>query len=295
MNKKNKLLLKVALIIIILCIITIIIYCLYKKEKFEGEENYEEEILLKEPLNDIHTIDINTSNDLSIPKNIYLTWETSMNEMPPKMKESIELLKNVNNDCNVYIFDKDQRVNFIKKYFKTEILDAYNSLVPGAFKADVWRYCILYKYGGIYQDIKMQPINGFKYSELLVNNKEYYVKDIDGSGRGIYNAVLICKPNNKVLLKTINNIIYNVKNKYYGESSLYPTGPMLMKKFFTEKEINDMEMQLAVEYDSENNDIHIVKFNDRQILKMYDGYRKDQKNLGMKPHHHMWANKEIYK
>jgi mannosyltransferase OCH1-like enzyme len=268
---------------------------LYKKEKFEGEENYEEEILLKEPLNDIHTIDINTSNDLSIPKNIYLTWETSMNEMPPKMKESIELLKNVNNDCNVYIFDKDQRVNFIKKYFKTEILDAYNSLVPGAFKADVWRYCILYKYGGIYQDIKMQPINGFKYSELLVNNKEYYVKDIDGSGRGIYNAVLICKPNNKVLLKTINNIIYNVKNKYYGESSLYPTGPMLMKKFFTEKEINDMEMQLAVEYDSENNDIHIVKFNDRQILKMYDGYRKDQKNLGMKPHHHMWANKEIYK
>jgi ribosomal protein L21 len=68
-----------------------------------------------------------------------------------------------------------------------------------------------------------------------------------------------------------------------------------MKKFFTEKEINDMEMQLAVEYDSENNDIHIVKFNDRQILKMYDGYRQEVKKLGMKPHHHMWANKEIYK
>ena len=295
LTKKNKLLLKTVLICIIIVIFILIIYFLYKKEKFEGVNNYEEEILLKEPLNDIITININPSNDLSIPNNIYLTWETSMNEMPPKMKESIELLKNVNNDCNVYIFDKDQRVNFIKKYFKTEILDAYNSLVPGAFKADVWRYCILYKYGGIYQDIKMQPINGFKYSELLVNNKEYYVRDVDFSGRGIYNAVLICKPNNKVLLKTINNIIYNVKNKYYGESSLYPTGPMLMKNFFTEKEINDMEMQLAVEYDSENNDIHIVKFNGRQILKMYDGYRQEVKNLGMKHHYHMWADKEIYK
>ena len=299
LTKKNKLLLKTVLIciIIVIFIITIIIYFLLKnkKEKFEGSKNYEEEVLLKEPLNDIHTININTPNNSYIPKNIYLTWETSdIEKMPPNMKESIELLKSVNNDCNVYIFDKDHRVNFIKKYFKTEVLDAYNSLVPGAFKADVWRYCVLYKYGGIYQDIKMQPINGFKYSEILVNDKEYYVKDIDGSGGGVYNAVLICKPNNKVLLKTINNIIENVKNKYYGESSLYPTGPMLIKKFFTEKEINDMEMQLAVEYDSENNDIHIVKFNGRQILKMYNGYRQEVKKLGMKHHYHMWVDKEIY-
>ena len=296
LTKKNKLLLKTVLICIIIVIFVLIIYFLYKKEKFEGSKNYEEEVLLKEPLNDIHTININATNDLSIPKNIYLTWKISeLDKMPIKMKESIELLKSVNNDCNVYIFDNDQCYNFIKKYFKTEVLDAYNNLIPGAYKADLWRCCVLYKYGGIYQDIKLQPINGFKYSEILVNDKEYYVKDIDGSGGGVYNAVLICKPNNKVLLKTINNIIENVKNKYYGETTLHPTGPLLMKKFFTEKEINDMEMHLDVEYDSENNDIHIVKFNGRKILKMYDVYRQEINKIGLKHHSQMWVDKQIYK
>ena len=285
-NNKNIFLIGITLFCIIISII------IYKKEHFQDFTN---EVLLEEPLNNIHTIDISTSTDTTILKNIYLTWETSdIDKMPSKMKESIELLKKVNNDCNVYIFDKDQRINFIKKYFIKEVVDAYNSLIPGPFKADLWRYCILYKYGGIYQDIKYQPINGFKYSELLANNKEYYVRDYDMSGRGIYNALLVCKPKNQILLKCINKIIDNCKNKYYGMSSLYPTGPMLIKNFFTDKEIDNLEMYLDIEYDSEKNDIHIIIFNNRPILKMYDGYRIDQQKLGMKAHGKMWDDKEIY-
>ena len=48
-------------------------------------------------------------------------------------------------------------------------------MVPGAYKADLWRYCILYIYGGIYIDIKLEPINGFRFRELL--DKEYFVLD----------------------------------------------------------------------------------------------------------------------
>jgi hypothetical protein len=107
--KKNKNIIIGILIIFFCIIIGIIIYFFNKKERFE---DYDKEILLKDPLNDIHTVDINTNNNQSIPKNIYLTWETDeLDKMPPKMKESIELLKSVNNDCNVYIFDKEQRIN----------------------------------------------------------------------------------------------------------------------------------------------------------------------------------------
>jgi mannosyltransferase OCH1-like enzyme len=278
------------IVIVLLCIIMSII--IYKKESFT---DYTDEVLLQEPLNDVHPINISTSAGTSILNNIYLTWETSDTEkMPPKMKETIELLKKVNNDCNIYIFDKDDRVSFIKKYFMKEVIDAYNSLIPGPYKADLWRYCILYKYGGIYQDIKMQPINGFKYSQLLLNDKEYYIRDHDMSGRGIYNAVLICKPRNQILLKCINKIIDNIKNKYYGMSSLYPTGPMLMKNFFSKTEIDNLEMYLDVKYDSQKNDIPTVILNNIPILKMYDEYRQDQQNLKLKSHSHMWEDKEIY-
>jgi mannosyltransferase OCH1-like enzyme len=284
--KKNKNL----IVIVLLCIIISII--IYKKESFT---DYTDEVLLQEPLNDVTTINISTSAGTPILNNIYLTWETSdIEKMPPKMKETIELLKTVNNDCNIYIFDKDDRVNFIKKYFRKEVIDAYNSLIPGPYKADLWRYCILYKFGGIYQDIKMQPINGFKYSQLLLNDKEYYIRDHDMSGRGIYNAVLICKPRNQILLKCINKIIDNIKNKYYGMSSLYPTGPMLMKNFFSKTEIDNLEMYLDVKYDSEKNDIPTVILNNIPILKMYDEYRQDQQNLKLKSHSHMWEDKEIY-
>jgi mannosyltransferase OCH1-like enzyme len=283
-KKKNKLLLQ---IILILVFVIIIIYFLNKKESFE---DYDKEILLTEPLNNIHTIDINTNNNQYIPKNIYLTWETSdMQKMSPKMKESVELLKKVNNDCSVYIFDNDQCYNFLKKYFKEEVSNAFNNLIPGAYKADLWRYCVLYKYGGIYQDIKYQPINGFKYSELLFNDIEYFVRDRDVGGSGIYNALLICKPKNQILLKCINKIIDNCKKKYYGMSALEPTGPLLMKNFFTTKEIKELEMSFKPE-----NNIDMIIFKDKPILKMYDEYRTDQKMSQSIHYNELWNKKKIY-
>jgi mannosyltransferase OCH1-like enzyme len=286
--QKNKNIVNISLVCII--IILIIYFTIYKKEKFQ---DYDSEILLTEPLNDIYTIDINTNTNQYIPKNIYLTWQTSnIDEMPPKMKESIELLKKVNNDCNVYIFDNDQCYNFLKKYFKSEVADTFNNLIPGAYKADLWRYCILYKYGGIYQDIKYQPIKGFKYSDLLFDDMEYYVRDCDKSGRGVYNAILICKPNNQIMLKCINKIIDNSRKKYYGTSSLEPTGPLLMKNFFTNKEINNLELHLHFE----NNNNNTIIYKTVPILKMYDEYRNEQKNNKYKyvPYYDLWSKKNIY-
>ncbi len=260
----------------------------FKSINTEPFLDYDTEILLKEPMNNVKTIDINTNN--SLPKNIYLTWRTSnMDEMSPKMKESIELLKKVNNDCMIYIFDDTECQNFLKKYFKPEVLEAYNNLIPGAYKADLWRYCVLYKFGGIYQDVKYQPIDGFKYSELLGSNNEYYVRDRDIGGGGIYNGLLICKANNQILLKCINKVIDNCNKKYYGKSSLEPTGPLLMKNFFTDMEIKEMEMYFHVE-----NNIDTIIFNKRPILKRYNEYRIDQNKAQIPGYYDLWLKKNIY-
>jgi len=37
--------------------------------------------------------------------------------------------------------------------FSGKIYDAYKKLPLGVMKADLWRYCIIYRYGGIYADI----------------------------------------------------------------------------------------------------------------------------------------------
>ena len=70
------------------------------------------------------------------------------------MVNNIILLQKMNPQFDIYLYDDQDRINFIKDNFDQNVLDAYNSLLPGAFRSDLWRYAIIYKYGGVYIDIK---------------------------------------------------------------------------------------------------------------------------------------------
>jgi hypothetical protein len=66
------------------------------------------------------------------------------------MFQSVNNIKKKNPRFKYYLFDDNDCREFIKNNYSDKILNAFNSLIPGAYKADLWRYCILYKYGGIY-------------------------------------------------------------------------------------------------------------------------------------------------
>jgi mannosyltransferase OCH1-like enzyme len=93
------------------------------------------------------------------------------------MIDSVENIKMNNKNFNYKLFDDEDCRNFIKNNFDGSVLYAFDSLKPGAYKADLWRYCVLYILGGIYIDIKYQVINNFKFENCL--DKEYFVLDLD--------------------------------------------------------------------------------------------------------------------
>ena len=103
-----------------------------------------------------------------IPLNIFQTWITK--DLPPKMRENVERLKQQNPRFTHHLFDNNDCREFIKDNFDSEVLNAYDTLIPGAYKADLWRLCVLYIHGGIYMDIKLNCINGFKLIELTEKN-----------------------------------------------------------------------------------------------------------------------------
>ena len=222
-----------------------------------------------------------------IPLKIFQTWHTK--DLPPKMKERVEELKATNPRFEHYLFDDNDCREFIKQHFDSNVLDAYDRLIPGAYKADLWRYCILYKYGGIYMDIKYYPINGFKLFNLL--KKEHWV--LDNGGNGIYNALMICKPNNEILLKAINQIVLNVKNRFYGNGFLEPTGPGLLVKYFTNEEKTALDMKHIVT----GNDSHhkFITFNNHSVFQGYTGYLQDRDKYSIKKHYAvLWKERHIY-
>lgn len=49
-------------------------------------------------------------------------------------------------------YNDDDARNFLQTHFPIEVLEAFDILIPGAFKADLFRYCVLFIHGGIYAD-----------------------------------------------------------------------------------------------------------------------------------------------
>jgi len=221
-----------------------------------------------------------------VPLNIYQTWHTK--DLPEKMVKTINLIKNLNPRFNHYLFDDDDCREFIKNNFEPNVLHTFDSLIPGAYKADLWRYCVLYKNGGIYLDIKYRPLNNFRF--ITMTESEHWVLDADKNG--VYNALMVCKPKNEILLKAINKIIENVKNKFYGNSSLEPTGPHLLASFFSSNEKNNFDMKHSFYSSHENRFIH---FNCYLILKSYSGYLEEHSiNKKVEHYNELWIKRQIY-
>jgi mannosyltransferase OCH1-like enzyme len=229
-------------------------------------------------------------NKIKIPLNIYQTWISKYLER--HMRKASEKIKKNNPEFKYYLFDDRDCRNFISEHFSHDILYAYDNIIPGAFKADLWRYCVLYINGGIYIDIKYEVIDDFKFINLI--NKEYYVKDRNGlwidDKIGIYNAFIVSSPKNEILLKCINQIVKNTKNNYYGHNALYPTGPGLLGLFFDKNyEFNFFFSECG------NYILYQDKDEIKKVLKIYDNYRYEQSKYQSRTHYTiLWEERKIY-
>lgn len=222
----------------------------------------------------------------NIPPNIFQTWHTK--DLPPLMKSAVNILKKTNPRFNYQLYDDNDCREFIKNNFDINILNTYDKLIPGAYKADLWRYCILYKYGGIYLDIKYIPVNGFKLLMLL--EKEHYCLDIDNNG--IYNAILVCYPGNQMLWKAINQIVEHVRNKYYGNSCLDPTGPGLLSRYFSREEKNNFDLKHEYLISC---DYRYILFNKYYVFQSYPGYIGEHGQFKKVEHYSsLWGARQIY-
>jgi mannosyltransferase OCH1-like enzyme len=56
-------------------------------------------------------------------------------------------------DWEYKFYDDEDAKAFLSLHFPGEISEAFNAIIPGAFKADLLRYCLLFIYGGVYADV----------------------------------------------------------------------------------------------------------------------------------------------
>jgi mannosyltransferase OCH1-like enzyme len=222
-----------------------------------------------------------------IPFNIFQTWHSKT--LPPIMFKVVNKIKQLNPRFNYYLFDDHDCENFIAHYFKEDVLNAYRKLVPGAYKADLWRYCVLFIKGGIYLDIKYKPNNNFRFINLT--ESEHFCFDIDGSN--IYNAIMVCKQGNLSCLTAIRQIVKHVNMHYYGNSALDPTGPRLLARCITQNNKFNIDMKHGLIHHNFEN--RYIKWNDYYILHQYKGYLDESAKYAKTNHYSaMWSARQIY-
>jgi len=222
-----------------------------------------------------------------IPLNVYMTWKQK--PLPPLMQQNIHRLRQLNPEFTFHLYADEECLAFIQKHFTPDVAEAFNALLPGAYKADLWRLCILYIHGGYYMDIKLSPIKQFRLIEL--SEDEHFVLDRPKQSLHIYNALMVCKANNPFLFQCIRQIVHHVKIRYYGNSILSPTGPELLGRIASSHKLNiDLIYPLAFPD-------HIM-YKGALILRNYPYYRNEQRHhecLVNQPHYQTaWNNRQIY-
>jgi len=228
---------------------------------------------------------IGALNENFWPKKIFQLWH-SPEDVTEQMILRTEVLKNQHPEFKYQLFFLDTAREFIRENFETKVLTTFDSIIPFAFKSDLWRYCILYKYGGIYLDMKYECTNGFRFS-CLDTTKEYYVFDVNQFS--IYNGFIVAKPNNPIFLHTINQIVKYTRERFYGENDLAVTGPGLLGQMVPEEKKKDIRLQ----HQCLNYNKYILQDN-IPILKVYHRYYEERKKIQSRTYYDYWVCRDMY-
>lgn len=166
---------------------------------------------------------IKTINISKIPKIIHQTFETAL--LPTALKTAVDTWIDLNPDYeHRYFSDRDRR-NFIQQHFDSKVLQAYDKLIPGSYRADLWRYCVIYQNGGVYVDIKLGAL--VPLSKIIIDDASMVVVNDDLPG-SMFTSFFAAIPKHPALLQCINVAVQRVLAEEYGSYMVYPTGPLAM-------------------------------------------------------------------
>ena len=238
-----------------------------------------------------------------IPKVIMQTYRVS-NVKNEIYDSSISWLL-CNPEYKYEFYDDNRCIQFLKRNFSEDVVSAFNILVPGAYKADLFRYCYLYICGGVYTDIDNICMCNLK---NVIKKDDVFISVKDRPTGAIYNAFIATTPKNPIFNNSIDNILHNVKYRIYpknitsqyNDRYLAITGPLCLGKSLNvflnrelthtyeegEYNINNMKFKLFYLHNSGK----YVTYNDKVIFYIkYDGYQTTSNYLTM------FNNKTVYK
>jgi len=197
-----------------------------------------------------------------IPKIIHQTWKTE--DIPKKWQVFADKVKALNPDWE-YTLWTDQRND---EFVKSEYPDFYNIFTGfsrGVMRADVIRYLIMYKIGGVYLDLDYEMLKPFDFgSEKIILPRNRSINFGDKQDE-LGNCIFASQPGHLFWLDVINDLKNNPPNVTDYSQIVGATGPGLLTRIFRENKYNDITTPDRILYHPpsprSNKDINKIKNN----------------------------------
>jgi len=92
----------------------------------------------------------------AIPKVIHQTYPDAHRNLPSILEQNVRKITALNPGWEHRLYDDNDIASFIESTYGARVLDYYDRLNEkyGAARADLFRYLLLYRHGGVYLDIK---------------------------------------------------------------------------------------------------------------------------------------------
>lgn len=117
---------------------------------------------------------------------------------------------------------------FIGENFPKEVIQAYDALTPSSYKADLARYCLLAKTGGLIVDADIRFVNPMS----IAHDKGLAVFRAARANAGILwgldLGIVYANPDQPEITEAIEGVVNNVERHYHGSSPASPTGGELL-------------------------------------------------------------------
>ena len=179
------------------------------------------------------------SVEKAIPRRIIQSWVDR--NLTPGVVDLCKSHRNCNPGYEYVFYDDEECRDFIKEHFHVNVLHAYDALIPGPFKADLFRYCELYVNGGWWFDIDTMSVGSI--DSIIGPEVEFACpRDLDcvrggGGDSALYQAVLGVGAGHPVTRACVARIASAVSQPYKallsGSRELFRlSGPVRMGREF---------------------------------------------------------------
>ena len=118
-----------------------------------------------------------------------------------------------------YVFDDADIRAMLQSHFPPIVLEEFEKIQNGAHKADLFRYCALYLFGGLYMDIKTELTKPLR--DIFTDPQKMYVVISDISPGTIYNGIIYTPPGNPIMYDLILQAVRSNKDKLAKDYFLF--------------------------------------------------------------------------